>query len=1219
MPSGINILSPDIRDFLLNRNLIADTVVDNGLSSLLVGIGAAIPNMGTIPEAVQASDDIETLAPTFRGLMTLTNPYGTTSGYPEININTDTVINIGNLPPGTSQLEYNSAVGSSIDGSVFNQAGDEGRKKMLKNKYIDVDQQTKVQIVDNIYPDSQGGNYFDESGSLGLSALRGSLIGRTLAGVGAIDDTQVGIIGGEQLLLHLGYNSAFNLAQETIGNINLNPFSLANPNGQGLVVPNYDVTVPKGQLGKILDFGARVLGFEVPVSILDRSASIFQDENNIGNIERANNMIANTGKGQVLALFNNILANKDEEDKLRMRYRPGFKDERTGRGINRADTPSPQLYVGNDGEGGFIDVLNPVDSDNQPTNIANSSFNPQIYSNEFDDLSQVPRVNRNVAGYVGEAGPEQGFTDFIWGDKTQNNRDGGLMYPESPFRVKKSLLYKTRRLFDSGKMRTLVSGHGDLVGDPSEIQKGTKFGFISKGSGVLSSAALNGSATNAAEIFCRTWTTAKRYDQVQNLQKNDELNPLAGLRFYTENSVLGDNGFAKIAPDSSGVKNLMFSIENLAWADVADAQLPECEIGPGDITNNTKGRIMWFPPYDLNFTDTSSVNLDSVDFIGRGEPLYTYNNTERTGTLSFKVLADHPSFLNYIGSETDDILTSIMAGCEDITETFGTFLSENEKNELKKASVQAKQTKNMPKVPKKGEFSIYFANDSAIIDDTYEDGDGTGLGTTVSDGGFNSRAGTTYPDDTDDGLNETWIETSFQDDLKTYLTETCEHCRIDIKGYASTQGSSGSNQTLSTARANAVKQWFTDNILNANDPILSKRFKVSGDGEVPNSGTDGDRQDNVEIKKARKVTINFIPDANLYSEINGGAQERSPDLDQLEKVSKKIKSRFFNECDYFERLKKDDSFIYSTLREKFRYFHPSFHSVTPEGLNSRLTFLKQCTRQGPTGKEGDNITPKNLAFGRPPVCILRIGDFYHTKIMMDNVSLSYEQLWDLNPEGVGVQPMIVNVDISFKFIGGSSLAGPINKLQNALSFNYFANTGVYDPRADYAIENGIEEGYSPNDIEDIEDEVTKNGLNGRNPETLKNQVVEAEKDSSASETEPEPTEEDKFRIDRDGIVVRVGLVGANAGVVNPSTKFDIVIDGATNSVEAHEFTRLVYLQGGTELIGSDKTSFSQGGTSVRSSVPIDASKLSDGSIIVLRLEEAGKLVATTTVKVGFSY
>jgi hypothetical protein len=41
-----------------------------------------------------------------------------------------------------------------------------------------------------------------------------------------------------------------------------------------------------------------------------------------------------------------------------------------------------------------------------------------------------------------------------------------------------------------------------------------------------------------------------------------------------------------------------------------------------------------------------------------------------------------------------------------------------------------------------------------------------------------------------------------------------------------------------------------------------------------------------------------------------------------------------------------------------------------------------------------------------------------------------------------------NVD-TFKFIGASSLNGPINKLQNALSFNYYANTHVYDYRADY--------------------------------------------------------------------------------------------------------------------------------------------------------------------------
>ena len=120
--------------------------------------------------------------------------------------------------------------------------------------------------------------------------------------------------------------------------------------------------------------------------------------------------------------------------------------------------------------------------------------------------------------------------------------------------------------------------------------------------------------------------------------------------------------------------------------------------------------------------------------------------------------------------------------------------------------------------------------------------------------------------------------------------------------------------------------------------------------------------------------------------------------------------------------------------------------MTPEGFNSRLTFLHQCTRQGSTITNGK---PDNLVFGKPPVCILRIGDFYYTKIIIESVSFSYEPLvWDLNPEGAGVQPMICTVDMSFAFIGGSSLDGPINRLQNALSFNYYANTGLFSKDAE---------------------------------------------------------------------------------------------------------------------------------------------------------------------------
>ena len=67
------------------------------------------------------------------------------------------------------------------------------------------------------------------------------------------------------------------------------------------------------------------------------------------------------------------------------------------------------------------------------------------------------------------------------------------------------------------------------------------------------------------------------------------------------------------------------------------------------------------------------------------------------------------------------------------------------------------------------------------------------------------------------------------------------------------------------------------------------------------------------------------------------------------------------------------------------------------------------------------------------------------------MSLSYSEngmQWDLNPEGVGVQPMYVRVNLGLIIIGGQALNSPVNRLQNAQTFNDYANTGVYDDRAD---------------------------------------------------------------------------------------------------------------------------------------------------------------------------
>ena len=115
----------------------------------------------------------------------------------------------------------------------------------------------------------------------------------------------------------------------------------------------------------------------------------------------------------------------------------------------------------------------------------------------------------------------------------------------------------------------------------------------------------------------------------------------------------------------------MFSIENLAWR-TSDRpgftydELPVCEKGPNG------GRIMWFPPYNLKFSDTSRANWNAQSFLGRPEPIYTYKDTSRTGSLSWQIIVDHPSVLNTLiekqlkgqtKERINSIIDSFFEGC----------------------------------------------------------------------------------------------------------------------------------------------------------------------------------------------------------------------------------------------------------------------------------------------------------------------------------------------------------------------------------------------------------------------------------------------------------------------------------------------------------------------------------------------------------------------------
>ena len=174
----------------------------------------------------------------------------------------------------------------------------------------------------------------------------------------------------------------------------------------------------------------------------------------------------------------------------------------------------------------------------------------------------------------------------------------------------------------------------------------------------------------------------------------------------------------------------------------------------------------------------------------------------------------------------------------------------------------------------------------------------------------------------------------------------------------------------------------------------------------------------------------------------GGRPPNKPTID----VMKRIIMKTLSECHYFKKLEEDSPLQFSSLREKLKYFHPAFHSTTPEGLNSRLTFLLQCLRPGDTIPIINNKldkTARNTTFGPPPICVLRIGDFYHSKVCIKDINISYDDSpWDLNPEGIGIQPMIADVTIQISFLGGQGLEKPVERLQNALSSNFFANISI---------------------------------------------------------------------------------------------------------------------------------------------------------------------------------
>lgn len=1179
-----------LRDFLLNLNLLPTypqiSTSLNGSPKIGEPVLDTLVNNGS--NVIPLYLPLETNGILFKDLNVILNSFqnGSSTANALTDINYINAIPNANFPnsnwPQGIQNYPTTANQDVTDYGLVGKTNDAQfrKKNVIKNLYLDVTKQVDMADFIDLNPldiTQQISGYMDVYGGLNLGGsggiqaanvigsvlngqglglakggvvtnfdIRSSLAGRVLGATGLINDTKLGMIGGQQLALALANNAAFNVQQELFGSLNVQNNILSLIKGDGLVGlrPSYKITIPSSGGGRALDTAGKILGFTIPRSYLDDSGSIFQAESggDVDNITRANKMILNTGKGQIQALLTNVRANQygtvagGSDDPSKTAFRSGYAP----------------AYANNKGEVQITDgILYAFSKDGKiinlfgkelNSNIANISYNREEMVKNSGFLTPEDTFTGNYNGHSNSGYGDRKISDvgFTW---TTGN--GGLVntredYDEL-FGDKKSLLVKTQSLFNSKGMMNVVTRKGDMNKMSTQTQTANGNGF-SKGNAVMQKGMfdldtgryIGKKDATAEETYCRSWTTLDRYDQVSKLVRSgvdgisstmDSLDEFNGVginekvpyRFNTQGSVLDGYGFPKIAPYVTDVptdpKKFMFSIENLAWHGKT-VNLPRAERGPGDLLSGRKGRIMWFPPYNIQFSESSSVNWEASNFIGRGESIYTYNNTERSGNLSFQIIVDHPSYINSfrgVNGPDDHYVNSFWAGCIDPDSKWGERLTVSERTDIVNSEEIIKQEKVVPEECAPGDLTIYYPNDNTIIEKDYENGlnsgtstpidysinqngAGQGLGSYKADytpGNHNNSKkadGEGWPDRYNYGLNYSQATNGssetpltvvganndvlrgyFDPNTDTYiikhLTEICPHCVATITGYASEQGNLEYNKKLAKDRAlvikNDVKKKWWPSIKAAfpklTDADFDKRFKIGETKQLTNTGCNPCQgipraqrdekcpTDTLQCKKDRRASISFHFDKNLAAA--DIAQPEPIVKKTTKKIKNKIIDRYYNESKYFEKLTDADPFVFDRFREKIRYFHPAFHSTTPEGLNSRLTFLLQCTRQGPTLEEQGAT---NLAFGRAPVCILRIGDFYNTKIVMDSVSIDYEPLvWDLNPEGIGVQPMIANVSISFKFIGASSLMGPINKLQNALSFNYFANTQVYDPRADY--------------------------------------------------------------------------------------------------------------------------------------------------------------------------
>jgi len=492
-----------------------------------------------------------------------------------------------------------------------------------------------------------------------------------------------------------------------------------------LIEKNYKITVAKTLAGKGIDFLQTVAGVEFPFSEIPgdylsnpqnpienrpeprtQAGAILQDITgalgSLIGIQRrpklsrkpSDLMIEYMGEGQKQVLYDNLSYSK---------YAPNYtttaRSQQSSKVFNFVNSvaqsvksvlgleaPRGAAYIGDDRSEDVKYTMSDFNGNTVKSNYYLSLMFDPVSAELFErrrNITEGGQIGGKLTWISQNSRNELGLYNDEWTqESTQLNDSLSTKYG---FR-EDSILGKTQEILDSMPKDGLAARThvGNAIDQTSRVFKEGE-SMISRGSAIQYVDKFTNETTGVE--YCRVWTKDRGY-----MNYSDTMKRTGNVRKF-EDSVMSTPWNLNIAPMSNGdrefegvstnifkrgdgfyAKKYMFSIENLAWKTSNTPgftynDLPYCERGPN------YGRVMWFPPYDLKISEQNSARWSDNTFLGRPEPIYTYQDTSRTGQLSFKVVVDHPSILNLLvrehfrnmsDEEAENYINAFFAGCEEI-------------------------------------------------------------------------------------------------------------------------------------------------------------------------------------------------------------------------------------------------------------------------------------------------------------------------------------------------------------------------------------------------------------------------------------------------------------------------------------------------------------------------------------------------------------------------